>query len=32
MMASTVVHDRLEKCSTMPMVAPSAAPDETPVT
>ena len=32
MMASTVVTDRLEKCRTMPMVAPSAAPDETPVT
>ena len=31
-MASTVIHGRLERCSTMPMVAPSAAPDETPVT
>ena len=31
-MASTVIHGRLEKWSTMPMVAPSAAPDETPVT
>ena len=31
-MASTVIHGRLEKWSTMPIVAPSAAPDETPVT
>ena len=31
-MASTVIHGRSAKCRTMPMVAPSAAPDDTPVT
>ena len=32
MSARTVIQGRLDRCSTMPMVAPSAAPDDTPVT
>jgi hypothetical protein len=32
MSARTVIHGSCAQCSTIPMVAPSAAPDETPVT